>query len=174
MAKLLLVVKSGLFDQKVGQEVLADATGNGSVEACGLGSAAAEGGPPAGREGIDPEALKCSSVDLQVEMQVVDERDGATAIEERAEEGSAGGLRSVLSELGGEVRGLLIDPPAGRREDEADRIGERPRAGLEVEELRQVGDRDDASRDLLGRDPAMGAQRELQKVAAGAGPTAVA
>jgi hypothetical protein len=105
-------------------------------------------------------------------MQVVDERDGATAIEERAEEGSTGGLRSVLSELGGEVRGLLVDPPTGRREDEADRIGEGPRAGLKVEELRQVGDRDDAGRDLLGRDPAMGAHGELQKVAAGAGPTA--
>ena len=68
---------------------------------------------------------------------------------EAARLGPPGGVRGLLAELRGEPGRLLLDPPAGRREHEAHVLGKGQR-GLEVEELGQVGDGDEAARDLLG------------------------
>src|SRR5215208_7693663 len=75
--------------------------------------------PRSAGDRVNPVGGERRAVELQVEAQVVDQGKCRPPVEEGAEEGSPGDVGGVLAELRGELGRLLVDPPAGRREDEA-------------------------------------------------------
>ncbi len=146
------MIKGRLFDEELGQGGRSHPAGQRGVEARGLGVSPDQNHPLppppiAAGERMDPARGESRPVDLEMEAQVVNERERRPPVEVGAEEGGPGGVPGVVPQLG-ELAGLLVNPPAGRREDEADLVFDRPR-GLQVEERRDVGDGDEAARDLL-------------------------
>src|SRR5436305_14513250 len=105
------MVKRRLLNEEVGELGRSDAARKRGVEAQGLGASPSEDRPPALGEGKDPVALSSRPVELQVEAQIVDDREWRPAVEIGREEGGAGDVRGVLAELRGEVVGLLEKPP---------------------------------------------------------------
>jgi len=100
------------------------------------------------------------AVELEVEAEVVRDRQRRALVEERDEVGRQGRLPGVLTELG-QGRGLAVDPPRRRHEQEPDRVlAAGPR--LQGEDRRQVGDGQRRAVAGVGIEAEPGGARDLE------------